>query len=90
MNFINSKFCNAAKIDFSVKASKQETCSEKGETKINQDKTCNSINCKTYIYTKVHLSMKMIIFNKKTHQHLQKIRVASYLRQVFDRLGIHS
>lgn len=36
-------------------ASKQETCSEKVETNINQDKTCNSINCKTYIYTKVHL-----------------------------------
>lgn len=29
------------------------------------------------------------MFNKKTHQHLQKIRVTSYLQQVFDRMDIH-
>ena len=32
MNLINSKFCNAAKIDFGVNASEKETCFEKVET----------------------------------------------------------
>lgn len=29
MNWINSKFCNAAKFVFGIEANKKETCSEK-------------------------------------------------------------